>query len=189
MPPLEHRLRLLPPRNRADRPLAGCEYSLKLLDLHASVGPEKNWFSANEWERQAGVELVKNRLEMTARLGGDAVVMHYPKEPDNEPVRRSLDELEGFARQTGVRIALENGSFDAVEPLAGQVFPGLCRPMLRLRPRQPDPGRPGSPRPGQGSAARRSPARQRRHVRSAQSYVQRHGRLAPTGAHPGAFRL
>ena len=105
------------------------EYGLELLDLHASVGPEKNWYSANEWERQAGVELVQNRLEMTARLGGDAIVMHYPKEPGNEPVRRSLDELEGFARQTGVRIALENGSFDAVEPLLAEYSPdyvGLC---------------------------------------------------------------
>ena len=35
------------------------EYGLKLLDLHASVGPEKNWYSTNEWERQAGVELVQ----------------------------------------------------------------------------------------------------------------------------------
>ena len=105
------------------------EYALKLLDLHASVGPEKNWFSVNEWERQAGVELVRNRLEMTARLGGDAIVMHYPSEPGNEPVRRSLDELEGSARQHGVRIALENGSFDAVEPLLSEYAPdyvGLC---------------------------------------------------------------
>jgi hypothetical protein len=31
------------------------EFSLKLLDLHASVGPEKNWSSANEWERQAAL--------------------------------------------------------------------------------------------------------------------------------------
>jgi sugar phosphate isomerase/epimerase len=105
------------------------EYALKLLDLHGSVGPEKNWFSVNEWERQAGVELVRNRLEMTARLGGDAIVMHYPKDPGNEPVRRSLDDLEGFVRHLGVRIALENGSFDAVEPLLSEYAPdyiGLC---------------------------------------------------------------
>ncbi len=105
------------------------EYGLTLLDLHASVGPEKNWFSPKEYERQAGVELVKNRIEMAARLGSDVIIMHYPKEPRNKPVRRSLDELEGFARQHSVRIALENGSFDAVEPLLADYAPdyvGLC---------------------------------------------------------------
>jgi sugar phosphate isomerase/epimerase len=105
------------------------ECGLKLLDLHAPVGPEKNWSSANDWERQAGVEIVKNRLEMTARLGGDAIVMHIPGQPDWTPLQRSLDELEPVARQVGVRIALENGPFDAIDAwLAryGPDFLGLC---------------------------------------------------------------
>ena len=105
------------------------EYGLKLLDLHASVGPEKNWFSANEWERQAGVELVKNRIEMTARLGGDAVVMHISGQPGWAPLHRSLDELAPVVREYGVRIALENGVFDAIDYwLAhyGPDFLGLC---------------------------------------------------------------
>ncbi len=105
------------------------EFGLKLLDLHSSVGPEKHWFSLKEYERLAGVELVKNRIEMTARLGGDVVIMHYPKEPGDQPIRRSLDELVGFAHSHGVRIALENGGFDAVEPLLAEYPPdcvGLC---------------------------------------------------------------
>jgi sugar phosphate isomerase/epimerase len=105
------------------------EYGLKLLDLHAPVGPEKNWSSANEWERQAGVALVSNRLEMTARLGGDAIVMHIPGQPGWEPLRRSLDELEPVARNCGVRIALENGVFDAIDSWLTNYTPdflGLC---------------------------------------------------------------
>jgi len=105
------------------------EYGLKLLDLHASVGPEKNWASEKEYERLAGVELVQNRIEMTARLGGDAIVMHIPSIPGWEPLRRSLDALESSARSHGVRIALENGSFGAIAPWLAEYGPdylGLC---------------------------------------------------------------
>ena len=105
------------------------EYGLQLLDLHAPVGPEKNWASPKEYERLSGVELVQNRIEMTARLGADVIIMHIPGEPGCDPLRRSLDELEGFARDLGVRIALENGSFDAIRPVLEGHDPGylgLC---------------------------------------------------------------
>jgi len=91
-------------------------HGLKLLDLHGSRGQEKNWTSLLEYERRAGVELVKNRIDMTARLGGDAVVMHpthwmanETKDPRiDDQLRKSLDELEPFARKRGIRIAIEN---------------------------------------------------------------------------------
>ncbi len=105
------------------------EYGLKLLDLHAPIGPEKNWAAAKEWERQAGVDLVCNRIEMTARLGGDAVIMHLPNAPGWEPLRRSLDELEDDARRYGVRIALENGSLPTIAGWLAEYSPdylGLC---------------------------------------------------------------
>ena len=105
------------------------EYGLKLLDLHASVGPEKDWGSEKEYERLAGVALVQNRIEMTARLGGDAIVMHINSIPGWAPLRRSLDELGGFARSHGVRIALENGSFAALAPWLAEYdagYLGLC---------------------------------------------------------------
>ena len=105
------------------------DFGLRLLDLHGSVGPEKNWASPHEYERLAGVELVKNRIEMTARLGGDAVVMHVPEQPGCEPLRRSLAEIEGLARRLGVRLAIENGSFDAIGRLLAEHGPeylGLC---------------------------------------------------------------
>ncbi|MBN2308426.1 MAG: sugar phosphate isomerase/epimerase [Candidatus Hydrogenedentes bacterium] len=110
---------------------------LALTDLHASDGKEKRWVSPREYERVAGVELVKNRIAMTARLGADVIIMHTGKEPEeDEPrerfwtqLRRSLDELEPFARDHGVRIAVENGQFGVIRRLLdayGPDFLGLC---------------------------------------------------------------
>ncbi|MCL4858774.1 MAG: sugar phosphate isomerase/epimerase [Caldilineaceae bacterium] len=133
-------------------------YSLTLLDVHASEGQEKFWYSPKEYARLAGVELVKNRIDFAARLGGDAIVMHaYPPTVDpalapfNEAalvqLRKSLDELQPYARARGVRIALENlidfagvradavtpaaadDNFDLIETLFAQYPPdylGLC---------------------------------------------------------------
>lgn len=112
------------------------ETGLALLDLHGPVGPEKNWAAAEAYRRLAGVELVRNRLEMTARLGGGVVIMHAglaagPEgtAPAWETLRKSLDELEPCARKLGVRIAIENGDWplihavlDAYEP----AYLGLC---------------------------------------------------------------
>ena len=113
------------------------QYGLKLLDLHGSAGVEKNWTSPREYERQAGVELVANRLQMTARLGGDVVIMHlpaFPSESDQQEeawarVFRSLSELEPTARRLGVRIAIENGNFDHIERVLERWpsdYVGLC---------------------------------------------------------------
>lgn len=95
------------------------EYGLQLLDVHGSEGIEKFWYSPKEYARLAGVELVQNRLDFAARLGGDAIVMHvYPetRHPDLHPLdgvawdqlRRTLDALQPYALERGVRIAVEN---------------------------------------------------------------------------------
>jgi len=116
------------------------ELGLALTDLHASCGPEKNWCSAREHERLAGVELVKNRIEMAARLGSDVIIMHIAAEPaEAEPnqrywtiLRGSLDALEDHARSHGVRIAIENmsqdnfGTLEKLFALYGPHFLGLC---------------------------------------------------------------
>ena len=88
---------------------------LQLLNLHASNGVEKGVASPHEHERLAGVELVRNRLYMTARLGGEAVVLHAP-EMDSAPFRRTLAELEREFIACGVRLAIENtgGNFPAL---------------------------------------------------------------------------
>jgi len=116
------------------------EYDLRLLDLHGSAGLEKNWASLREYERRAGVELVKNRVKMTAELGGDVVIMHLPGKAASEAenvermtqARRSLDELAGSANESGVRIGIENAPGDDVERMQKLFaeydpdFLGLC---------------------------------------------------------------
>jgi sugar phosphate isomerase/epimerase len=110
---------------------------LGLTDLHGSAGVEKGWGSLREYERRAGVDLVKNRIDMTARLGSDVVIMHVPKEAGDPATSdrgwpqfmRTLDELEPHARKQGVRLALENGNFDILERVFKDRNPnyiGLC---------------------------------------------------------------
>lgn len=88
---------------------------LRLLNLHASHGMEKGVASTHEHERLAGVELVRNRLHMTARLGGEAIILHAP-DLDSVPFRRTLAELEREFIVCGVRLAIENtgGNFPAL---------------------------------------------------------------------------
>ncbi len=105
------------------------DYGLKLLDLHGSAGNEKSWASPQEYQRLSGVELVKNRIDMTAYLSADVVIMHVPGDPDSIPIRKSLDEIEPFARERNVRIAIENGKFEAIKKLFSEYPPdyiGLC---------------------------------------------------------------
>jgi sugar phosphate isomerase/epimerase len=116
------------------------QFGLKLNNLHASEGVEKRWISTVEYERLAGVELVKNRIEMTRRLGGDVIILHMPVAPADDPDRQafwnalhhSLDALRPFARERDIRIALENltdGNFATVRQVLGQYpvdFVGLC---------------------------------------------------------------
>jgi len=117
------------------------ELNLALTDLHASAGREKNWTSFREYERLAGVALVLNRMEMTARLGSDVAILHIPAEPAAGPerdafwerTRRSLDALQEHSHNLGVRIALENGgspeSWDSLTRVFsdyGEDFVGLC---------------------------------------------------------------
>jgi len=91
------------------------EYNIKLNSLHASIGVEKQWFSENDYQRKGGVELVKNRIEMTAELGGDVIILHPFKTLDPELYNihfkqglRSLKDLKEVCKNTGVKIALEN---------------------------------------------------------------------------------
>lgn len=114
-------------------------FGLQLLDVHASDGKEKNWTSTLEYERLAGVDLVRNRIDMAAALGADAIVMHVPsffdpatEDPSWTQLRKSLDILEDYARAHHIRIAIENGgdnSVDTIERLYKLYAPdflGMC---------------------------------------------------------------
>ena len=108
------------------------EYGLQLLDIHGSAGNEKCWFSLNEYERRAGVELVANRVIMLHELGGTgSLMMHIPPvkvsaaEEQNqkswkhfEALKRSLDDLMPLLEKYTVRIAVENTFSDSFEMIA-----------------------------------------------------------------------
>lgn len=108
---------------------------LKLSDTHGSHSGsgEKCWYSTNETYRLAGVELVKNRIDFTFKLGGDAVIVHgpYPRpEPydfdaELQALNKSLDELEAYARDRNVKIALENSNSN---------YENLLLPVILDRP-------------------------------------------------------
>mgnify|MGYP000874598350 CR=1 FL=1 len=127
-------------------------YGLQLLDLHGSDGQEKAWGSPVEYQRLAGVALVKNRIAMAATLGSGVIIMHIPRVPipaagatgpagESQttelgvalaPICRSLDALAPFASAHGVRIAIENMGYDDFGALRwlfaryGPDFLGLC---------------------------------------------------------------
>ena len=116
------------------------ENALSLVDLRASAGKEKDWTSGNGDVRRAGVELVKNRMRMTARLGGEVIILHLSAEPQDgsardvfwSQLRKSLDELESYSRDQLVRIALENlldDNYATLETVFKQYSPdsiGMC---------------------------------------------------------------
>jgi sugar phosphate isomerase/epimerase len=113
------------------------ELDLSLYDIHAPAGVEKNWYSTVEYQRLAGVEIIKNRVEMCHTLGGSVIVAHVPKlNPKGAgrwaQLKKSLTELQGFCAERNVRIAVENRPNDdfagtrALFSEFGPEFVGLC---------------------------------------------------------------
>jgi len=110
------------------------EYGLRILDIHASHGILKQWWSEEEYVRQAGVDLVANRIRMLREVEGEGCIILHPhmvlRAPDGDKMRaewneqakrrfpqmcRSIEELEPLLRRENVRIALENGPGDTYE--------------------------------------------------------------------------
>lgn len=113
-------------------------FGLRLNDLHGTAGNEKCWYSSLEYERASGVELVKNRIDMAVRMESDVVIMHVGDEPEDTKANtrywsqlwKSLDELEPYCTDRGVRIAVENTpDFDQLEKILCKYPPdyiGIC---------------------------------------------------------------
>lgn len=80
----------------------------------------KDYTSANEYTRLAGVDLLKNRVDLCSHIGAGAMVLHmqlpwkwFQENPQNKEdyfhqVYKSFDELQPYAKAAGVRVALEN---------------------------------------------------------------------------------
>ena len=109
------------------------DFGLTLLDIHGSDGQEKCWYSTDETVRQAGVLLVRNRMEMFAELGGiGSLMMHIPAwrsnwtaeqvaqnqvEARTEALYRSLEELFPYCEKYNCPIAVENHASDTFEAI------------------------------------------------------------------------
>lgn len=118
-----------------------CLYSIKAHTIHASEGGvrakwidgrkvfrngerfeeiRKDYTSSNEYTRLAGVDLLKNRVDLCSHIGAGAMVLHmqlpwrwFAQDPAHKEeyfrqVYKSFDELEPYARAAGVKVALEN---------------------------------------------------------------------------------
>jgi sugar phosphate isomerase/epimerase len=113
---------------------------LQVCDVHGSAGREKAWGSRHEYERLAGLDLIRNRVHFAAALEADVVIIHLPVQPldsGSDPefpdrLRRSIDALLPDLASAGVRLAFENMIRDDF-PLIGRLlkeYPadrvGLC---------------------------------------------------------------
>mgnify|MGYP006282642991 CR=1 FL=1 len=107
------------------------EAGLRAKSLHAAHGlhhvserksphidRRKDFTSAVEWRRKAGVDLIVNRIELARRLDTDSVVLHVtiPSSFDDSATReaflanvcKSFDEIRPVAEKHNVAIAVEN---------------------------------------------------------------------------------
>lgn len=119
---------------------------------HAGPAPfaqetRKNILSPYEWQRQSGVELLKNRIDLAAALGAPNVVLHVDITDDTfrsheseyaflEPLFRSLDDVKAYCIGRKVKIAVETlftasaasylALFDRLFTRCAAEFIGLC---------------------------------------------------------------
>lgn len=124
-------------------------YGLKAHTIHATEGGQRDIFDAqgrripnprprctrirkdytnpNRYLRLAGVDLLKNRIDLCSHIGAGAMVLHMQlpfgmfqnSESDMEDyyrqVYKSFDEVEPYAKAAGVKIAIENLLFTPVK--------------------------------------------------------------------------
>ncbi|MGL4736218.1 MAG: sugar phosphate isomerase/epimerase family protein [Cellulosilyticaceae bacterium] len=135
------------------------QYGLKAKGIHATKGSRKpierinyhyrkDYTSEITYNRKAGVELIKNRVDLAACIGATEIVLHLyvpyetvandpeQKEHFYQQVYASLDELEPYCLEKGVRICIEN-LFDITQEMMeeslerlfskyDQAFLGFC---------------------------------------------------------------
>lgn len=128
----------------------GCKKPLSVDRYHyrCTIQNRKDYASENEFNRKAGVELIRNRVELASVLGTDAIVLHMQlpykafeedpayKERYYRQVFKSFDELEEECLTRKVRICVENlmgtpnqyqfEQFDHLFARYSSDFIGLC---------------------------------------------------------------
>jgi sugar phosphate isomerase/epimerase len=89
-----------------------------LKDRRVGQETRRDILSPHEWQRQSGVELVKNRVDLAAAFGSPDIVMHIDitddvfrsidaEEAFFAPLWTSLEELQPYCLKQGVKIAVE----------------------------------------------------------------------------------
>lgn len=108
----------------------------------------KDYTNPNEYLREAGVDLLKNRIELCSHIGARVMVLHMQlpfgmfdrSKSDMEDyyrqVYKSFDQVMYFAKNAGVKIALENllftplhyqiDKFERIFDRYDDSFIGLC---------------------------------------------------------------
>lgn len=108
----------------------------------------KNFLSDNEYSRKAGVEIIKNRMDLAEMIGAEEIVLHFAppyrylretkeyREKFWENTKKSFDELEKYSKNKKIKIALENlhelpvedleEYFDALLDIYSPDFLGMC---------------------------------------------------------------
>lgn len=86
----------------------------------------KDYTNPNPYLRQAGVDLLKNRIDLCTYIGAHVMVLHMQlpfemfkrskedMEDYYQQVYKSFDEIQNYAKMAGVKIALENLLFTPV---------------------------------------------------------------------------
>lgn len=112
------------------------QYHFKVKGIHAAEGGtrydrgrlnfgyrytnRKDYTSLNEYTRLAGIDLIKNRIDLACMIDAQEIVLHmqlpYRELRENTDIKqkyweqafKSFDELEPYCRARGIRIAMEN---------------------------------------------------------------------------------
>ena len=95
---------------------------MRVRDVHGTHGkdprgPQGMCWSTDEDDRRAGVQLIRDRIDLTAALGGSVLTLHVSSAPIDAKmtaIRQDMQEAERYARQHGVRIALENMHYPSI---------------------------------------------------------------------------
>lgn len=93
---------------------------LRFRNRYRFMEMRKDYTSKNEYTRLAGVDLLKNRIDLCTHIGASVMVLHmqlpymmFEEQPEEkkayyEQVFKSFDEIKEYAKASGVKIALEN---------------------------------------------------------------------------------
>jgi len=106
---------------------------LRCIDVHAAATPEVNIYAPDAAAREQAAALLRNRADLCARLGADALAFHVPDREDAAgKMRAALSRLEpvvAHCANRGVRLSAENPLREAIAVFFERFSPaeaGLC---------------------------------------------------------------